>query len=110
MIICGCVFVHIIKLGINIYRYTWRMHVHASDAFQSDNIIRAAQDFQRVYQCCVSVPGLLSGGSWQTSPAGCCVRPVPQRRPSTPAQAVLRSAGSAGRRSGPTPGAGSLRT
>ncbi len=104
--ICRCVFVHIIK------KHTWHMHVNDASTFQwnSADIIRTVLDFLCRSHCCLSVPGLLSGGSWQTSPAGCCVRPELQRRPSTPVPAVLRSAGSAGRRSGPIPGAGSLPT
>lgn len=107
-----CVFVHIIKQIIHIYCNTWRIHVGDASVFQrkSVDIIRTVLDFLYIYQCCLSLPGLLSGGSWQTSPAGCCVHPVLQQRPSTPAPAVLRSAGSAERRSGLTPGAGSLLT
>lgn len=58
----------------------------------------------------MSLPGLLSDGSWQTSPTACSARPVPQQRPSTPVPTGLRSAGSAERRSGLTPGVGSLLT
>lgn len=60
-----------------------------------------------IYREQTSVPGRLSGGSWQTSPARCCVRPALQQRLSTPAPAGLISAGSAGKRSGLIPGAGS---
>lgn len=78
--------------------------------FSFVDVIGTAHTLKCVPLHCMSVPGLLSDGSWQTSPTGCCVHPVLQRRPSTPAPAGLRSAGSAGRRSDPTPGVGSLLT
>lgn len=60
---------------------------------------------QDVYLNGGTAPDQLSGGSWQTSPAECCVHPALLQKLSTPAPTGLRSAGSAGKRSGPTPGA-----
>lgn len=52
------------------------------------------------------LPGRISDENWQTSPAGCCARPMLRQRLSTPSPAGLRSAWSAGRRNDPTPAAG----
>lgn len=96
-----CVFSYIIKQ---------RIHMIFCNIWHRYSDIRAVLHFLCACQRCVSVPGLLSGGSWQTSPAKCCARPMLQQTPSTPVPAGLRSAGSAVRHSGPTPGAGSQLT
>lgn len=52
-----------------------------------------------------ALPGLLSGGSWLTSPAWRFSHPVPKQRPSTLARAAPRAAGSALQHSDHPPGA-----
>lgn len=55
-------------------------------------------------------PGHISDGNRPTSLTACYVHPMRRRMPSTPAPTDLRSAWSAGKRSDPTPVAGSPRT